>query len=148
MRLAGAWSWNRLCATCSNSPLPIPASARCASKIVEIAQVGLVRADVLRGEDMVELHSEPPLAAGEAQAVDIGQDDQLEMLLEVGERRGTVGKGRPVADRRTELGRFHLVLGHSEAMAQTAMNAFEQLRISEPRILDLDRMLDLAVSGE
>ena len=68
------------------------------------------------------------------------------MLLEIGERLGAVGKGRPIADRRAERGRLHLVGGNAEPLDRPRVDPLEQLRISEARMRLLDLMLDIAVS--
>jgi len=49
---------------------------------VEVALGRLVTADVLRGDDVVELDVQPLPAALEALPVDIGQDDEPEPLCE------------------------------------------------------------------
>ena len=42
----------------------------------EVRRIGLVGADVLRGEDLVELDPESAVAAREASTVDVGEDDE------------------------------------------------------------------------
>ena len=70
-----------------------------ADHIAEIRVVRLVASDILGRVDGVEIDAEPRVAVGEAGIVDIRQDHQLEMRLQIGQRLGGVGEGRPVLDR-------------------------------------------------
>src|SRR6516162_403552 len=65
--------------------------------VAEISEVGLIGADILGGVDRVEGDAEPSLALREAFAIDIREDDELVELLQIDERRGRIGKGRPIS---------------------------------------------------
>ncbi len=69
---------------------------------VEVPRVGLVGADVLGRADRVEGNAELLVALGEARAIDIGEDHQLEVLLQIGECGGGIPEGRPVRHRIAE----------------------------------------------
>src|SRR3954468_7382055 len=96
-------------------------------QILEIANVGLVRTDVLRRENMIEFNAELAIASGKAQPVDVGQDDQLEVLLEIAKCLDAVGKGRPVANRRPKLRPFDRVRYDAEPLAEARMHLLDQL---------------------
>jgi hypothetical protein len=67
-----------------------------------VGEVGigrLVRANILGSVDRVEFDLKLLVAVVKAAVVDVGEDDQLVVLLEVLERTGTVDEGRPVANR-------------------------------------------------
>ncbi len=68
----------------------------------EVLRARLVGADVLGGDDEVELDAEPLVARGERRPVDVGEDDQLEALLQPGKSLGRVGEGGPRSDRAPE----------------------------------------------
>src|SRR3954453_3406323 len=70
--------------------------AEIGQRCVEGAEVvvrGFVSADVLGGDDRRELAPQPPVAGGEPCAVHVGQDDQLVMTTQAGQRLGGPGKG-------------------------------------------------------
>src|SRR3954447_436249 len=97
---------------------------------------------------MIKFNAEPGIAAREAQPIDVGQDDQLEMLLEIAKRLDAVGKGRPIANRCRELCRFDGVRLDAQPLAKARMHLLEQLRIDKARLLFLDLMLDRTISVE
>ena len=55
-RLAGTWSWNRLCATCRIRSRGEPDALE---RDLEVARARLVGADLLGGDDVVERHAQP-----------------------------------------------------------------------------------------
>ena len=61
MRLAGRMVVEQALRDVQQLVLRDPGLGQARQQIVEIAQVGLVRADLLGGEDMVEFDAEPPL---------------------------------------------------------------------------------------
>src|ERR1700689_3239531 len=72
-------------------------------RIVEIADVRLIGADVLRGDDPVELDAEVLVALGEGRSVDVRDDDELVEPLQILQPRGPVVERRPTRDRLTEV---------------------------------------------
>jgi hypothetical protein len=81
---------------------PTAIHAEAGERGVEGAEVffgGLVGADVLGGDDGGEVAAQPLVAGGEAGPVDVGEDDQLVVLGQPGQRIGGVGERRPVRNR-------------------------------------------------
>ncbi len=115
-----------------------------AERILEIAQAGLVGADVLGGEDAVEDDAELLVAAREGGAVDVGEDHQLVVALEVLQRGRAVGEGGPAADRLAELGRLAGARLDAPLVGQPAMHLGQDLRVELARRLGLARRLDRA----
>ena len=111
----------------------------------EVPQRRLVRADILCGDDPVELDAEAPVAALEALAIDIGEDAELEVLLEVAERLGRIREGRPVGYGRAEA-RVLLRRARDAPLLRDAASARRRAASSRPcRGLGLLRRL---VAGE
>src|SRR5690242_10376900 len=95
-------------------------------QILEVAGVRLVGTDLLGSEDVVEFYLERGVASGKAVSIDVGQYNQSEMLLEIGQCLGAVGKGRPIADRVTE-GPCRLgVGGHVQLLGQKRIDFGEE----------------------
>ncbi len=116
--------------------------------VLEIARVGLVRADVLGGVDRVERDLELLLAVREGGAVDVGQDHQPVVLLEIGERRGGVGKSRPVLDRGAERARRLRIGCEAEPGRKRAMHPRQQVRIEQAGGCRLLRRFRLGERGQ
>jgi len=112
--------------------------------VLEIAPVGLVRTNILRGIDGIEFHAQTPVAAGEAEAIDVGEDHQLVVALEVLQRRRTVGEGGPTADRLAELGRLAGGGRDAPLVGQAAMRLGQDLGIELAGCLGLARGFDRA----
>ena len=66
----------------------------------EVVGGGLVRADVLGGDDGGEGSAQPPVTAGEAVAVHVGDDNELVVAGQPGKRRRGIGERRPVGPTR------------------------------------------------
>ncbi len=113
---------------------------------LEVARVRLVGADVLGGQDRVELNSQPPVAAGEGLPVDVREDDQLVALLQPLQRLRRIGEGRPFRDRGADLHREPL--GNIDAVCFPGRDdaAGDDLRIAHVRVLALGGRLGLCVS--
>jgi len=79
----------------------------------EVVDVRLVAADLLGGDDPVEVDAEAAVRGREEGVVAIRQDAQLESSPQLLEGPGRVVEGRPVADRAAERGR--LVVGQLRA---------------------------------
>ena len=113
-------------------------------RVLEIAQAGLVGADVLGGEDAVEGDAELLVAAGERGAVDIGEDHELVVALEVLQRGGAVGEGGPAADRLAELGCLGGGRLDAPFVGQAAVHLGQDLGVRLAGRLGLARCLDRA----
>ena len=61
----------------------VTAAAEGGNHVAEIAQVGLVRTDVLGRVDRVECDAQSPVARGEAAAIDIRENDERVELREI-----------------------------------------------------------------
>ena len=77
------------------------------------------------------------MAVRKAGIVDIGQDHQLEMLLEIGERVHRVGKGGPVLDRIPVAHRLVPADGYVPFLGEAAIDAGEKIAVALCRCLAL-----------
>ena len=85
-----------------NVRFDVTAFAEAGQKIVEIARVRFVGPNVLGGVYGVEFYAEAGFGGHETPAIDVGQNDQLEIFLQRAERCGAVGKGWPISNRVSE----------------------------------------------
>ena len=76
---------------------------------LKVDQRRFVRADLLGGKDRVPRIAEAGGTAPVADTVAIGEGDQPVVLLQIGERFGRVGKGRPVPNRLAEADALGLI---------------------------------------
>ena len=109
-------------------------------QVAEIPEVRLVGADVLGGENSVEDDAQLFVGAGEGRTVDVRQDDQLVVLLEIGQRPGAVGKGRPVPDRGAEGLGVGVRHRDPEFGGHATQGLGQDLRVEHGRILLLHPM--------
>src|SRR5699024_7538975 len=94
-------------------------------KGIEIRGVRLVGADIFGGDDLIELDTESAIAGGKAVAVDIGEDDELIVLLQPSESFFRIRERRPIGHRGAQRVRFVIgdgitqgVSGATEGLAQ------------------------------
>src|ERR1022692_1704109 len=115
---------------------------------IEVPGRGLVGADVLGRQDTVEGHCEQLVAAGERCPVDVGQDNQLEMLCEGNERGVRVAERGPVGyGHRQAPGVVGGDLG-PEFLPERGDAAPENVWIERCRMLRLCPLFLLAVCGQ
>ena len=113
-------------------------------QIGEIARVGLVGADVLGRVDGIEMYAELLVARREAHAIDIREDDELEVTLEIGKRFGAVRKGRPSGDRGAEPVVEIGIDARAPNFREPGVDDGEQRRVAKRRRLFLLSLLLLA----
>ncbi len=116
--------------------------------VFEVARRRLVGADVLGRVDRIERHPELLVAVGEALVVDVGQNDQLVVVLQVRERGRAVGEGGPVAHR-PAVGEALVPAGrHAPFLGQAPVDHGEQPRIKLVRRLALRLRLVIGMGLE
>ena len=120
----------------------------CRGERLEVPRRRLVRPDVLRGDDAVERHAQPLVAAREAGPVDVRHDDQPVALGERGQRSRRVRERGPVRDRPTEP--VGPGVGHRRAqlVAEPAEARRQHVRVQRARLGRLGVRLLVGVAGQ
>ena len=114
----------------------------------EVRGVRLVRADVLRGEDVVELDLQPSVRGGEPGAVHVRQDDEPVVPLEDRKRFHRVVEGRPRRDGTAQVSGFGLGDGVAQRRTGATEGLAEGSRVEHRGVLAQDRRLIRRVRDE
>src|SRR5262249_31231738 len=114
----------------------------------EVPLARLVGPNVFRGEDGVESDAEPGVADREALVVDVRENDQLVVLLKVGERLGRIRRRWPVAYRAAIGMAFAATCGGTECVGEALAADGEELAVAHRRGLQLLRPLILSMELE
>src|SRR6266576_5991131 len=105
--------------------------------VIEIAGRRLVRPDVFRGVDRIELHLQLPIACLETLVVHVGEYEQLEILLQILQRSGRVFKRRPIPHRSPVLDTILVGRVHTPLLGKALVDDRQQVPISLRRSIVL-----------
>ena len=105
--------------------------------VFEVLNIGLIRADILRGHDTIEFDAELFVAACKRGTVNVRQNAELIIALQVAKRGRAVRKGRPTADRLTERSRFVRACLDAPQRSKAPQHFFQDLGVERLRRLGL-----------